>query len=312
MSDVIQLRPEVMELVREIAQRPDSVLLRVKPGAEMCALREDRSWLTGSESSLSRAERHLVEVYREEVAYALRQVAWAGLCDVKTDQGVIIRRLSVRAESAPADRRSATIALARATQEYDDCAVGGDPQAILHALVDPSACNPPSVISVCAASQRLVPSFRARHIAAAWYGLHSRLASALLGVRPMVATAKDELDESLTYALIADVAAQGGEWERAQSASTLAIERSPELIAPYVALAWSEVQMGELKASERALRDLSSVVGSHPEALANHVMRYEQLADAFRKSLNQSSRIILRRLIDGPVELGRVLFHAVQ
>jgi len=311
MSDVIQLRPEVLELVREIAQRPDSVLLRVKPGTEMRALREDRAWLTGSESSLSRAERHLVDVYREEVAFALRQVAWARLCAVKASQGGVMRRQSVRSECALVDDRSATLALAKATRDFGAARGEIDPDVLVGALLDPRTARFPSVISICAASHRLSPSFRARHMCATWYGLYSRTAPALLAAGPALTTAKDGIEESLTYTLVSDLAAQRGEWGRARDASVQAVERFPELIAPYVALAWSAVQMCEFDAAENALRDLDRVIGSDTEALADHTRRYEQLAGSFGRSLQPNARSVLRRVVDGPVRLGKELFHAV-
>jgi len=311
MSDVIQLRPEVMELVREIAQRPDSVLLRVKPGTEMRALREDRAWLTGAESNSSRAERHLVEVYREEVAFALRQVAWVALCGDDAGHGKLIRRQVASSETPRPDPRAAAVAISRAMADSPEGVVDGSTRALLEACSDPRSGRSANVLRLCAAAQRLSPSFRARHLAAAWHTLHGREAPALLLARHAIATGHDAMDEALTWTMVAEVHSQSKRWDRAEVASAAAIRAFPELLSPYLVQAWCAIHVADEGRAQAALLELSRIVGGRPGPLVEHIERIAGLRVVMRESMNEASGRVLLRVVDGPVKLAGELFHAI-
>jgi len=81
-SEFITLDAEFEELLREVARDPQSSLLRVPRPKRIQCLFDRGAPVGGLEQGLSSAERHLVHVYRNELAWLLRQA-----CLVKLVEG---------------------------------------------------------------------------------------------------------------------------------------------------------------------------------------------------------------------------------
>src|SRR5262245_29595941 len=69
---VLPLDPAIEELLRDIAQDPDACLLRVPRPKALSALARGESIEVSGMTGLTHAERELVRVHRDEIAYLLR------------------------------------------------------------------------------------------------------------------------------------------------------------------------------------------------------------------------------------------------
>jgi hypothetical protein len=81
-SEFITLDPEFEEVLREVAADPDSSLLRVPRPKRIRSLFDRGSAVGALEPGLTRAEQHLLQVHRNELAWLLRQA-----CLVKLVEG---------------------------------------------------------------------------------------------------------------------------------------------------------------------------------------------------------------------------------
>jgi hypothetical protein len=311
MSSVIHLNPEVLELVREIAARPDSVLLRVPRGAEARALREDRPMASATDSALSRAERHLVAVYREEVAYVLRQFAWVRITERRPGEDRIILRHTLNASAPRPDVQAAARHASRmhceSAEVLPETAVGDLLDECLRYRGGP----PRSVASLCAASQRLHPSFNARHMAASAFLFSNRYHAASVAGHDALRTASTSEALGLTWTLLAELAAHRGKWIEVEHASSKAIQCYPGLLSPYVGSIWAAVQLSNLEAAKARLRELADMVGRAPEVLAEHAERLECESTRLRIDMPSEARNTLAHLVRGSEPLAGRLFHAL-
>jgi len=311
MSDVIQLRPEVMELVREIAQRPDSVLLRVKPGAEMCALREDRSWLTGSESSLSRAERHLVEVYREEVAYALRAAAW--LLIATSPEGVVRVTRGIgpsRTIPVPTAREVAALAskglIARKMDGQADAT-----SASLQAIASPEAILWPRPEVLCVLAHRLVPSCNGRILAGIAYALASRPEAARTSFSSGLEFATSVELAAAAWQGIAGLEEQRDQWLRARLAAHRARTLHPGLASAWIIELWCSIRLGEIEPALFAAAALEEIAAQDLSSVAEHGIRIEKTVSALKRSWNREADRTLHTVWARSAQnVGRIL-HAL-
>ncbi len=160
--DVITLQPEVEEILRELAKRPGSALLRV-PRKDVARTVLERDTLVHARSAgLSAAERHLVQVHREEVAFALRQAAYARLTTGESTRGFVADRafapLRVAVPSVGTVRASASDALASSRELGSD----NDVMNLLEGCVSPIVGDWPSSGQLAGAAHRLVPSNSSR------------------------------------------------------------------------------------------------------------------------------------------------------
>lgn len=80
------LDPEVEAILREVAQDPDSVLLRVDRPKELRVLVAGGDTIVRGKTGLSKAEKQLLEVHRDEAAYLLR-LAYYELADRAAKEG---------------------------------------------------------------------------------------------------------------------------------------------------------------------------------------------------------------------------------
>lgn len=87
-----RLDPEIEELLREIAPDPKAQMLRARASRRELGLSALTEPILASSVSLTKAERHLLRAYREEVAWLLRQAAVRALMEDSTAR----RRLATR------------------------------------------------------------------------------------------------------------------------------------------------------------------------------------------------------------------------
>ena len=154
--------PEVEELLRELAADPTSTLLRVPRKGIVPTLFDKHTMVSPRAAGLSSAERHLLQVYREDVALLLREAYYLYL-----QQGEpfgpalvwdVVQDRRFRLPTVEEWRRRAERALER-PQEGD-----GAPEAhdVLALCVRESPVAMPSPVQLAVASLRLVPANQAR------------------------------------------------------------------------------------------------------------------------------------------------------
>ncbi len=306
--DVIQLRPEVLELVREIAARPDSVLLRVPRGAEMRTLREDRAVVSPTSTNLSRAERHLVAVYREEVAYVLRCAAWRAITTSEWGERYVnlgyVHGTSIAVPSARSVSQGAATQLSGTNPaQLDDTTLWAlEHLAGLGTPFDATA----RVLSAIA--HRLVPSATCRIYAAMALKMQGRVEAARLmyvdawriAPSPEIAAAALQNYGESELAL--------GRIERARDASMQAHLLCPSLTSALVSVLWNSICLGDTPQAEAAKRELEM---RDPSTLTEYQKRFLVDRQKLKASLTAEGRYVLDQVRDdASAGVGRLL-HAV-
>jgi hypothetical protein len=305
----LQLRPEVEELVREIARRPDSVLLRAPKSRVSEQDLQEPAWST--QTGLASAERHLVAVHREEVAFALRQLAWSRLHrDVPKNDRLILRNTPNISAPAP-DELEAARARARVLEETPVGTVDGDTMRVLESCVRAPGRFEAGVVDLCAIAHRLVPSFQARFNAGTWYSLRGRIQPGLVLARQAMNVAATGVQLAAAWELAGQLAQGQRRWMVAERASRNAIRAEPEFVSPYVALTWSAVQRGDEASARESLRELRALVGTRVDLVAEYRDRFSAMAGTLKSAMSPSARLTIRNLVDGSESLAGELFHAM-
>ncbi|MBI5364714.1 MAG: hypothetical protein HZA53_16180 [Planctomycetes bacterium] len=175
MAELMQLDPAFEGLLREVAAAPESRLLRVPRG------REVPRWLTieapssASDMTLGLAERELVRVGRQELAWLFRQAALRELIDGERTRDEVIQCRAVDVRMRPLDRE----AIAR--QVGSEGSITGeeaDSFRVLERWLRQSSLKAPTAAELAAASMRFAPTAHARAIAGPDYLLRGDIASA--------------------------------------------------------------------------------------------------------------------------------------
>jgi len=178
--------PEVEELLRELAADPTSTLLRVPRKGIVPTLFDKHTMVSPRAAGLSSAERHLLQVYREDVELLLRQ-AWI-LCSQQNEPfgPVMSWHLTVDSRHEPPAigewNRRAQRALERPLKG------DGAPEAreLLSLCVRESPLSLPSQTQLAAAALRLVPTNQARIYIACDLQHSDRIETALRGFQDVL------------------------------------------------------------------------------------------------------------------------------
>lgn len=166
--DRITLSPEVEELLREVARRPGSGLLRVERKDVVRTVLERESLVRATSAGLTAAELQLVEVHREEVAHALALAAHRAVCVDGRSHGFVANSADPRPRFAlPTEssvRHAANAALrsplhgSEATEAHD----------LLERVVRADRSAVPGSLELASAACRLLPRASSRvHVAIA-------------------------------------------------------------------------------------------------------------------------------------------------
>lgn len=162
-----QFDPEVEALLREIAEDPRSNLLRVPRPMASRALVEDVPIVSVATAGLTKAERHLAIVHREELSYLLRCAAWKRLTEGEDTWFVVSRSLpdgtEVPVPSLDSVRRDARALI---DDPPPDVSQLGAMELIERCVSSPLEAWP-TVQQFASASLRIAPSCKARVNAAA-------------------------------------------------------------------------------------------------------------------------------------------------
>lgn len=307
--DVIELHPEVEEILREVAAQPGSVLLRVPRGRELRTLREDASLASPTDSALSRAERHLVAVYREEVAFALRQAAWYRMVTDGPRAQLVYTRVTPTRQLAVPSRKgvasSATLALAFHGETRDH----SDVTKVLEHLAHPSADSPDAAIFMLASAHRLVPSVRGRILAGSAYALDQQTYAASSCIVDSIKCIGLADLRAICLNNLAHVLDEAGRCDTALSMARAAARLLPGFIPAEATRLGISIRLGIASEAQDAIVALEEAAHIEPECLEEVARRFESVpepkslartadASTLAKRLAERSGSATRRLLD--------------
>jgi len=293
---VNQLSPEITEIVRDIAARGDSVLLRVPRGSEIRSLREDRPVTRSAVSDLSRAERHLLTVYREEVAFALRQAAWFRVTTGESATHVFCRRHTSSKSAPETTARAVVIRAAESIRPSKEWPSDAHCIAVLESMIASSPTDWPSAAALCAAAQRLVPSYSGRLTAGLDYHIRARHESAGVVFAECVRSAVSADQLGIAWTNLAEAAYARGRNVGAWNAAQRAVRHYPSLFMAHVSCAWFSIQLADLDSARRAVRELEALAADDASLLDEHVQRFRRFAKSKLERLKPDGVVVLEQL----------------
>lgn len=309
--DVIQLRPEIEELIREIAARPDSVLLRVPRGRWRAALRDDATSVSSLDSGFHRAERHLLAVHREECAHVLRQAAWHRVATShEGSDRIYLKHTATYSVSVPSESSLARDA-SRVLEMSLDLKADTDGLGMVERCVSPGYLAGARPEALCAAAHRLVPSCSGRMICGLSYLHGGRSDAALLVFRELVRLAPTASAEALAWTNLGEAAEAKDRWLWAWSACERAIRADPSLVAPHVGALWFSVRLGSTPRATAAAARLGDLVGDRADLLDEHVQRFSKYAIRMKRGWNSDLERTLRRVQESAGPSAGRLFNAL-
>ena len=175
MAELTTLDPVFEGLLREVASDPDSRLLRAPRSRDVPRWLSLGAPASANDMELGRAERELVRVGREELAWLFRQAALREYVDGERTRGEVIRGREVDERHRPLEREaiaeSARVARSHLAEEHDA-------HAVLERWLRESSHGRPTAAALAAASMRFAPSRHARAIAGSDYLIRGEVVAA--------------------------------------------------------------------------------------------------------------------------------------
>jgi hypothetical protein len=223
--------PEVEHLIQEIAADPRSMLLRVDRSDHRVAYLSAQDRLSARRAGLTLAERHLLRVYRDEVAALLSHACIDRIAaDSRSRVVLVSRTLSGRSVHPAAGARISTrdAALERLQGRS---VLPVDAKRLLKSMSRPSPAVP-SARELALASLRIVPSERARMCLLAAEMVHGSSGRTSALTRYIIASSVTR--DSVAYAWTArgKLFAVAGHYRHAVAAYTRACALAPEWNLP--------------------------------------------------------------------------------
>lgn len=309
MSDSPLFSPELEGLLREAAADPRSVLLRVPRESSLPRLLERQEPTSALSANLRPVERHLLEVYRDELGEALLDACRVRLySDTSLDLNVHrVRTTTVdwTVESAEqwAERTQPTLEVlgheASQLQGLD----------LLAACMEPGRIAQVSITQLARAALRLRSSPRAR----AWIVFDLRLQERYSdAIRMSGQELSGHPPPGLSASLLeyrASAEASLGHFDRAAHDAWQSHLLDPEHVSALVnAMHYSLLAEDRLSA-ERAGRSLDELVASPTEGLLEQLEVFERAGRAGRLPFTSNSRTIARALLEFAGPLARKVLH---
>ncbi|GEM_PF-3244317 len=173
--ETITLSVEVEEVLRDVARRPGSGLLRV-PRKDVARTVLERGAIAHARAAgMSAAERHLVLAHREEVAFVLRQAAHVMICEDAAIRDLAVNRAVPDLRAMPAAGHEVRIAASGLARSRDMRVQESGAIEILETLLMSEPRRSASLGQIAASAHRLVPTQSSRLHAA----LHARVSGNL-------------------------------------------------------------------------------------------------------------------------------------
>lgn len=261
MAELTTLDPVFEGLLREVASDPDSRLLRAPRSRDVPRWLSLDAPASANDMELGRAERELVRVGREELAWLFRQAALRELIDGESTRDEVIRGRVVDAKNQPIGREEIA---SRVVHVAPDATVDNQSLLAITRWIGKVNFVYPTAAALAAASMRIVPTGQARAIAGLDYVLHRNLASAeswlhasLLADGPGERALSTWNNLSFTYLLL-------GKLDRARAASLRAARIQPENLIARTGLLVTALLMEQEELIKTAARSFE-ILNKEPE-----------------------------------------------
>jgi hypothetical protein len=161
-ADPLILDPEFEALLREVAADPNSTLLRIARPKVVRGFFEREEAASASDTGLSAAERHLVQVHRNELAWLLHRAAFTKLLDGQGTTHFVSRHGPTGEDHSQLEAAELQTRVHQQdiNSELDERRVTA--LELLRRCVRQPSSDLPTAVELAAASHRLQPSNQAR------------------------------------------------------------------------------------------------------------------------------------------------------
>lgn len=308
----ITLDPDFEEILREVAADPDSSLLRV-PRPKLIRGLFDRGEPVGAhEPGLTQAERHLVLVHRNELAWLLRQACLIKLVEGPRNKLFVSRHLSAHREV----RLMSFVALEErlaAERETAGSVPGGDSALdLLTAWVKNSTGDVPSVSRLAAASFRLQHTDEARVMAVSELANGSEQRSALLVLGDVLAGHPSESVRESAWSHVGFAYSKLLDFPKAQRAYQQLCQLNEQIPMGWMGRLLMSLQMGDAGGARTSADGLDIATTSHLDVVTEWTTCLLTRRAFGEWSPTREARSLSYALCDSFGEPSRRLTHALR
>lgn len=284
--DVITLQPEVEELLREVARRPGSALLRVPRRDVARTVLERDTVVHARTAGLSAAERHLVQVYREEVAFALRQAAYVRLTTGESAPGFVADRAFTSSRAAIPSLAMVRAAASEAAHVWPDSNSDGTALALLEQCVSPALGDWPASGQLAGAAHRLVPADSCRIYVSLGLRGAGQWDAALLLLREILEGGASGQNRTVAWTNAGDLLFRLEKYKGAWEAADCACRMDERWLLAQASRAVCALFLGERSKIERSLAHFEHALAAAPAAIPEFFAWYrdrEAIVDSVRR-----------------------------
>lgn len=307
--DLITLSPEVEEVLRDVARRPGSGLLRVEPRNVLRSVLEAEVLARATGAGLSAAEKHLVQVHREEVAYALRAAAYYQLVNgPDAPEFYTDRAVASRARSIPTMhevQRAVSTAMERGPEAIDT--------GVRLLLLACNACGRPDgprIGMLAGAAHRLVPTQASRIYAGVDLRHGGKKHSAISAFGAVVRTGGTTEAGASAWMQLGDLMFELGRTQEAWRAADRACWIDPTALYAHANRAICALLLGGRARCQDALLSFDELLRQDAEDAARMTARFRGLA----VRLPRARRVEIQRALDSmktrTIDSALEVFHA--
>lgn len=201
-SEPVLFDPEFEAILREVAADPHSSLLRVKRPQVLGELFDQYSPISTQATGLTKAERHLLQVHRNEIAWLLRQACLIKLIEGPSSKRFVSRFAAPGKEVtllAPAEMEASVRERRERSSDLEECTHGLD---LLAQCVADRRGEEPRVAELATAAFRLEPTDQARLMVGYDLVLREEARSSLRLMRRVLMNDPAERDAARAWACV--------------------------------------------------------------------------------------------------------------
>ncbi len=305
-TDVITLHPEIADILSELAKKPGSALLRVPRRDVPRSVMESGSVVSARSATLDEAERHLVQVHREELAFVLRQAAYLRLNEGEESRHLMVdRALSSLRDHIPSEKE-VRVRSSRVLREDAGHAEKTEVVELLERCVASSVSGWASAGQLAAASHRLVPNNAARIYAALQALAEGSPATSIVILRSVLAASGSNVHRYAAWANSSHAYNRLSQTDRALDCAQAAARLSPQDYLPQVNRIWLAARLRLADEIRHAAGELAALLNARPQdalgltswyAVARSVRSAEVAADVqFLERVLEEWPLIVRRV----------------
>jgi len=304
--------PEVEELLRELAVDPTSTLLRVPRKGVVPTLFDKNAMVSPRAAGLSSAERHLLQVYREEVALLLREAYYLYL-----QQGEpfgpalawdVIKDRRFRPPTIEEWQHKVERALVRPLEG------DGAPEAhdVLALCVRESPVAMPSPVQLAVASLRLVPTNQARIYVACDLQQTGRAEAGLRGFGDVLSRCSSSFHRSYCLQNMALAYEDKGDLDLASQLLAEASSMDESRSDPLMNWLFMSIQRMDMRSALDAARRIDHSLTPSHAALVDFVRLMLESRTLARWKPNRGVQAFISRVADQLGPASRSIAHVCQ